>query len=62
MAEFKCPLCGSGATIKDNDRFCSLLCSCRILIFYYEGCIDVEIKKIDYDAYKKRQVQNGKRD
>lgn len=52
---FKCPLCGSEATIKDTDRFSSLMCSCRIIIYYYDNAIDLEISKEDYLDYKQKK-------
>jgi len=56
---FKCPFCGSEATIKDNEKFSSLLCSCRILLFYYENCVNLEIKKEEYLDYKKRKLRGA---
>lgn len=51
----ECPYCKSECSVKDNERFSSLLCSCRIIIFYYENCYDVEIKKEEYLAWKKQK-------
>jgi len=52
---FICPCCGEEATIKDNDRFSSILCPKRIIIYYYDNCIDVEISKEEYIDYKKQK-------
>lgn len=57
MNGFICPFCGTEGSIKDNDRFSSLLCGCRIIIFYYEACKDVVIKKEDYIEYKRKQYE-----
>jgi hypothetical protein len=55
MTEYLCPFCGSEATIKDNDRFSSLLCSCSILIYYYDNAIWTVITKDEYIDYKKQK-------
>lgn len=57
---FICPCCGYEASIKDNDRFSSIMCQKRIIIYYYDFCTNVEISKEDYLEYKKsRKVKNN---
>ena len=58
-----CLVCGSEITIKDNDRFSSALCDCRIIIYYYLHCQHIEISKNDYLAYKKRmRLEHGEKE
>jgi hypothetical protein len=60
MSEFKCPFCGSDTSIKDNDRFSSILCGCRILIYYYDNAVDCVITKVEYLNYKQKDRGEGR--
>ena len=52
---FICPCCGTEGSIKDNDRFSSLLCNKRIVIYYYETGQSISITKGEYLDYKKKK-------
>lgn len=53
----KCPICGEEVSIKENDRFSSLLCGCRIVIYYYDSGNHIVVTKEEYLEYKKKQYE-----
>ena len=61
MENFRCLLCGSETSIKENDRFSSILCDCRIVIYYFATGQNIVITKSEYLDYKKRKMdeRNG---
>ena len=52
----KCPYCGGELSIKDTGVYSSILCPCRIIIYYYKECNNTLIKKEDYLKWKKKQA------
>lgn len=50
-----CPCCGGQWSVKDNDRFSSLLCDKKIIIYYYETGQNIVITKDEYLRYKKKK-------
>lgn len=57
-----CPCCGKELTIKDNGIWSSLLCSKRILIYYYESCTLREITKDEWLVGKRAEAERVARD
>lgn len=55
MEKIKCLKCGVEYSMKDNERFSSMLCECGIVIYYYESCYDVFISKEQYLRWKKNK-------
>jgi transposase-like protein len=59
---YVCPQCGREATIKDNERFSSLVCGCKCLLYYYDEGRSLEISRDEFLEYKrKKAVQGGSR-
>lgn len=43
-----CNLCNNPFSIKDNDVYSSMLCRCRIILYYYDLGNNVEIKREEF--------------